>query len=183
MRRYLSLLAVFALAVVAGCSDDDAKDDIVDNLTFSRQSGTQMTVATDHAVCCGAWESGFHEDLTFKTFVGDASGGWKLFVLADAVAVDSTYAFPTGNWIGGSWNGPPLALFFVDPQDGNELSGAEFASTGTITVTALDCGPPARIAFTIDARVASEVGGPWVEVSGTFSATIRTAPGSCNFSL
>jgi hypothetical protein len=135
-------------------------------------------------VCCGAWESGFHEDLTFKTFVGDASGGWKLFVLADAVTVDSTYAFPTGNWgSSGSWTGPPVALFFVDPQDGNELSGAESASTGTVTVTALDCGPPARIAFTIDARVASEVGGPWVEVSGTFSATIPTAPSGCDFSL
>jgi hypothetical protein len=187
MRRYVSLLLAAGLAVLGGCSDDDpSANEIQDNLTFTRQSGSVMATDMDYAVCCAAWEAGYHDALTFKVLVGGASGGWKLFLLADDVVVDSTYAFPTGDWGGGgSWNGPPLSLFFVDPQDGNELSGSDIQSTGAITVTALDCGPPARIAFSIDARVYSEIGGPWVEVSGTFSAAVHrnTLFPDCDFSL
>jgi hypothetical protein len=147
-----------------------------------------MVMGADYAICCDAWEAGYQDAFTLKIFFGDSSGEgsfWKLFFIVDEVSIDSTYAFPSGNWnwSDGSWDGPPLILFCVDVSNGNELSSSEDESTGTITIHSLDCGPPVHVDFSIEARVDSEMGGPYVDVSGTFSATVHSNPHGCDFSL
>ena len=72
------------------------------------------------------------------------------------------------------------------PAIKNELSSDADASSGTVTVELMECGPPVSIRVTIDAVIGSEFHlGPPVAVTGTFRAVIHQNPASfgCDFSI
>jgi hypothetical protein len=191
----VSLVGILLLGIV-GCGDDDPSDPgngipdntITNNLTFTRQNGTPLVMGTDYAICCGIWEPGFNDNNTLKIFFYDpllwtnpsqAESFWKLFIIKNKLQIDSSYDFPTSAE-------SPLRMFLVDASSGNEISGDEEESSGTITIERLRCGPPVRIKFTIDVVLGSEFHlAPTVSVTGTFTATIYSNPSplGCDFGM
>ncbi len=189
----LSIMILIGIFLVASCGDDDknptngsspATNEIIDSLTFERQDASTISMGTDFAICCGVWESGYIDKNTLKILFYDSSmqkAGWKLFVLVDEVAKDSTYTFPTAE-AGQS----AISMFIADLPTGNELNSDADESMGTIKITSYSCGPPISIEFTINATVGSEFfQGPTVSVAGTFKCTIyaNPAPFGCDFSF
>lgn len=196
-RAILFLALVGTLLVcVASCGDDDPaepgtgtpENSVQNELTFTRQNGTPLMMGAEFAICCGAWEPGYDESPTLKIFFYDpllwtdpnqAESFWKLFIVMDKLGTEQAYDFPTTSE-------SPLRMFLYDTASRNEVSGEEEESSGTITIERLNCGPPVRIKFTIDAVLGSEYHmGSTVTVTGTFTATVYTNPSSlgCDFAM
>ena len=179
--------SLLLLSFGAACSTDDSptgsmdENEIQNNLTFAWESGSEVVMGTDYAICCGIWEPGFNDRNALKIFFYDLSleqASWKLFIAVDEITIDNPYTLPTDQ--------ATLWMFLNDPTSGNELSSTLEGSSGTITINSLDCGPPVTVTVMIDATIASEFfQGPSVKVLGTFSATIfsNPAPFGCDFSL
>ncbi len=111
-----------------------------------------------YAVCCATWESGYVDKMAFKVLFYDSlgtQGGWKLFLLSDEARQDTTYVLPTTG-AGQSH----VSMFIADLEAGIESNSDQAGSSGTITLHSFSCGPPTRIDATIDAVLASELGGP-----------------------
>lgn len=180
------------------CSDDNSQNSgnghtgsntIENQVTFTREDSTTLVMGADCAICCGVWEPGYNDAYAMKIFFYDpelwtnpsgAESFWKLFIVVNGINPGTTYSFPTTLE-------SPFRLFFMDVQKGNELSGAEEESRGSITVEQLTCGPPLKITFSIDAIIGSEYSmGSEVRVTGTFNATVYSNPSSlfgCDFSM
>ena len=187
----IRLTAVAATIVVLGlsCSDDKTSspstgpgsNSISNDLIFEYPNGTEIPMGRSYSICCGIWEPGYIDKNTLKLFFYDPSfqeSFWKLFIAIDEIVLDSLYSLPT--------SGSSVKMFLMDVDSSNELSSDESESSGNITVSLLDCGPPVSVSLTIDATVGSEYGGmPSVNVSGSFSCTIHSnpAPFGCDFSL
>ena len=182
------LMLVSAVLLIFSCSDDDksptstSKRNLINNnTTFAYDQTSELTMGSDYAICCGPWEEGHNDAHTLKIFVYDPSvekSFWKLFIVVDEVVVDSAYTLPS--------TGSPFQLFSVDVNTSNELSSNTMDSSGEITFDQLECGPPLKISFTIDAVVGSEFGNMTsITVTGSFSCTIYSnpAPFGCGFSM
>jgi len=179
---------IMALFLTTTCGDDEptkpGENNIVNTLKFTRQDGTEMTMGSDFAICCAAWESGFDERFVLKIFFyhPEFEGSfWKLFLVVDEISVGTSYSIK---------DRAAVNMFMVDAPDSNiinELSSRKEESTGTITINSLECDSPLEISFSIDVTVGSElfVTGGAVSVSGNFSATIHSNPSSfgCEFGL
>ncbi len=185
--RVFGLLFLGALLIVVpGCGDDDpagpTANDIQNQIVFTRPDSSKITMGTEYAICCGIWEAGFIDKNTLKIFFFDPSSQksfWKLFLIVDEIQAGETYSFPTDV-------SSPLKMFAFDTSDQNELSSDDDASTGTVTVEVMACGPPLEVRVTIDAVLGSEFHlGPPVAVSGEFRATVYSNPASfgCDFSM
>jgi hypothetical protein len=139
-------------------------------------------MGVNYAICCGPWEAGYDETFVLKIFCYGGSAEesvWKLFIVVDEVELDTPYAFPTDE-------ANPAVIYMVDASNSNELSSDTDESSGTITFTVLNCGPPLEVDFTVDCNVGSEFGdGPSVDVSGDFRCTVHSNPSplGCDFSL
>jgi hypothetical protein len=169
------------------CGSDDpptgsGPPKIDDDLAFARHDETLIGMGANYAICCGAWEVGYDDTFVLKIFCYGESAEesfWKLFIVVGDVELDTPYTFPTDE-------ANPARVFMVDASNSNELSSDTLESSGTITFTLLDCGPPVRVDFTVDCTVGSEFGGgPSVDVSGDFSCTVYSNPSpfGCDFSL
>ncbi len=180
--------ALFALLLFAACDDDEVPTRPMPNLlrntlTFVRQDSTQIPIGTVYAVCCAVWEPGFIDKQALKILFYDPAnqlGGWKLFLLPNEAARDSTYTLPTAE-AGQSH----VSMFVVDPN-GNELNSDVMESAGSITLHSFSCGPPVRADVTVDAVLGSEFGGgPPIRVQGRLTAEIHTNPSplGCDFSF
>lgn len=184
----VGLLVLGAILIgVLGCGDDDPAgatptNDIDNQLVFTRPDSTEIAIGTQYAICCGIWEAGFIDKNTLKIFFFGASqqeSFWKLFLIVDEIQVGEAYSLPTDA-------SSPLRMFAFDAGDQNELSSDDEASTGTITVQIMDCGPPLEVRVTVDAVLGSEFNfGPPLAVSGEFRATVHSNPASfgCDFSM
>jgi hypothetical protein len=183
-------LFVLMLSLGMACSEDSTEPEtnkhvVQNNLIFTRQDGTSMTMGTNYAICCSVWEAGHIDKNALKILyydpISQQTAGWKLFILVDEASQDTTYALPTL-----AAGQAPISMFLADIPTGNELNSDQSESTGTFTIRSFNCGPPASVSLTIDATVASEFGnGPSVSVSGTFSCTVYSnpAPFGCQFSF
>jgi hypothetical protein len=190
MKREIVLGIWFMLAVLvlgAGCGDDEPIDtalvnEIDNNLTFTRPDSSEILMGSEYAICCGIWEAEFIDKNTLKILFFDTShqrSGWKLFLIVDEIQVGETYSFPTDT-------NSPLKMFVIDASDQNELSSDDDASTGTVTVELMECGPPVRIQVAVDVVLGSAFHlGPPVSVSGSFRAIVYENPASfgCDFSM
>ncbi|MBC8425293.1 hypothetical protein H8E07_14320 [bacterium] len=188
----LLLACAIPLLFVAACDDDAASPaagNVIQNaLVFTREDGTDLVMGVESVICCGPWDHvapGVDvQKITFfdpllATDPENADSFWTLFLVVDELVMGNDYVFPTPAE-------SPFKLFFFDATTGNELSGDMTDSVGTLTVDILDCGPPWRVTLTIDATIGSEYHlAPTVDVSGTFSATIRDNPytGDCEFGM
>jgi hypothetical protein len=182
------LLLVCAVALIFSCSDDDKsptstgkRNNVNNNIIFAYDQSPELPMGSSRAICCGPWEEGYDDRLALKIFFYDPDfeeSFWKLFIAVDDVTVDSTYTLPS--------TGAPFQLFSIDANTSNELSSNTMDSSGEITIDQLECGPPLKISFTIDAVIGSEYGNmPAINVTGSFSCTIYTnsAPFGCDFSM
>ncbi len=169
-----AILALFTL--MEGCGKDSSpsepKNDVIqNNLTFTRQDGSQLIMVTDYVICCGIWDPGY--DDRYSLFIAffdsvQVNSRWMLNIVPEEITFDSPFVFPGTSNLG-------TYMFVLDASSDNELSSYESESSGTITINVLDCGPPLQIDLTIDATLASEFwDAPPVTVSGTFSATIHS---------
>lgn len=174
---------LFVLSV--SCSEDNPskpnQNSIDNNMAFEYQNEEPITMGSNYAICCGIWDPGYIDKNAIKIFFYDPSfqrSFWKLFVVPGEVTIDSTYTLPLDY--------SPILMFLVDVKTSNELSSNEPESSGTITFSVLDCGPPVTISVTIDALLDSEFGGmPPVQVTGSFSCTVYTNPSpyGCSFGI
>ena len=183
-RRHLMAIVTFiiaALFLTTTCGDDEptkpSENNIVNLLKFTRQDGTDITIGTDYAICCAAWESGFDERFVLKIYFYHPEfedSFWKLFLVVDKISVGTSYSIE---------DRAVVKMFMVDATNSNEISSAVMASTGTITINSLDCDSPLEISFTIDVTLGSELNFPPTSVSGDFSATIHSNPSpfGCEF--
>ena len=178
--------SLLLLSFGAACSTDDSptgsmdENEIQNNLTFTPQDSSEITMGTDYAICCGIWEPGFNDRNALKIFFYDPSleqASWKLFIAVDEIIINNPHPLPT--------NQATLLMFLYDPVTGNELSSTLQQSSGNITIDSFDCGPPLTVSITIDATIDSELQGPSLNVSGTLNATIfsNPAPFGCDFSI
>ena len=162
----IGILFVLAIVLFYGCSAEQSagpegsKQNVIsDDLRFTVLSAdsTDMVVAADYAICCGAWESGGFDEMTLKIMAYDTlseASGWKLFILVGEASQDSMYVLPTeGAGIA------HISMFVFDPVSENEWNSDTQQSHGTITLHSFSCGPPVKVDFTIDAEIASEYAG------------------------
>lgn len=175
------LLASQGVSISEKSSTQTESNRISNNLIFMNENGHEIQMGTDYAICSDIWEPGYIDEYSLKIFFYDLSSQasfWKLFFIVENIFVDTTYSFPT--------NESPFKMFLIDISNSNELSSNTTASSGNITITTFDCGPPIRVSFTINATIGSELGnGSSVHVSGDFSCTIHSnpAPFGCRFSM
>jgi len=145
------------------------------DLTFQRQDGSTLDLTGARVwVWCGPWEEDLVPAPAIHIVAAElpATLYWRL----DGVLADITPGQPNG--FPNTWTWPNAAnvdLFVLDPN-GNELTTGTAGAGGAITFTWLDCDPGGTVSFTIDATLASEVGGPPMSVQGTFSATVTGEP-------
>jgi len=120
--------------------------------------------------------------MAFKVLFYDSlgvQGGWKLFLLSGEAKQDTTYVLPTT-----AAGQSHVSMFIADSETGNESNSDQGGSSGTITLHSFSCGPPARIDATIDAVLASELGGGSpIRAQGRFTGTVYTNPFGCAFSF
>jgi hypothetical protein len=181
------LMATLVICFVIACGSDEpvtgaGPPKIEDNLSFVRPDETSVTMGANYAICCGAWDPGYDDTFVLKIFCYGESAEesfWKLFVVVDEVELDSLYTFPTDE-------DNPVKVFMVDAPNSNELCSDTEESSGTITFTSFDCGPPVKVDFTVDCTVGSEYwDAPSIEMSGDFSCTVYSNPSpfGCDFSM
>jgi len=169
---------------ILSCGDDDVtpgQNQIVNSLSAARESGSKITLGTSYAICCGPWESGYDETPTLKVLVYDpdlVEASLRLGLPLATASAETTLTLPSD---GSEQN---FLVFLADTDTGNELSSDQDDASGSLTVEVLDCGPPLRIEFTIDAVLGSEFHqGETVRMTGSFRATVYSnpAPFGCDF--
>ena len=189
VRRFaLAVLAAGLVCLACSTSKPTApivrpgSNSIADGFTFTRDDSTTIFMGRSHAVCCSTWEAGYINRETVKVFYYDNTktrSSWKMFVIPEEAVGDSVFLLPTPEAGQG-----PVMLFVYDVDTGNEASSVQQASSGTVTIHSLSCGPPTQIDATIDAVLGSEfAGGSRVHVRGRFTATVYTNSISCIFSM
>lgn len=174
--------AVTAAMLMPGCGEDGKSGNIIDNrLTFQLEGGAELTVGKSWAICCGEWEPGYRPDHTLKIFFYDplmSQGMWKLFIDLSVGEEGGEYDFPVSSSV--------MQMFIFDIDSGYEFSSGEPESSGTITINEIDCGPPLRLSFSINASIGSEYAGiaPMI-VIGDFECTIESNESlfGCDFGI
>ena len=188
MGKRLTLLLVAASLAAAACGKSKPTapfllagvNSVSDGLRFTRSDATPIPMGRTYVVCCSTWEPGYINRETIKIFFYDptkANSYWKIFVIPDEVLGDSVFTLPTPSAGDG-----PVAIFVNDVGTGNEASGEEAGSSGTVTIHSLSCGPPTRIDATVDALLGSEFAGrDPIRVRGRFTATVYHNSIACIF--
>ena len=156
---------------------------IDDRLVFTRSDQSVMEMGKATAICCGSWGDSAGVQAV-KILIYDADGGpgaaagWKLFLSLDGVSAGGVYALPTSP----SNRPEQIYMFVADIPGNNELASDADGSSGAVSVHSLECGPPLRVSFSIDATLGSELGGaPAIAVVGTFDAVVVEVPDQCEY--
>jgi hypothetical protein len=168
-------LVVFALASVAGCTIDtgDAQSGL--SLRRSDRTSIEMPPNSDTYAYCEPYDSPAHPEGAIKIIRGNRIDGasWLVWAVRDDVERGQVVTFPVSFTTSEPARG---ALVFVnDDEDDNEAASSEPGSEGTITFDELDC--QGFVEFTIRASLASEVGGPPIQVQGSVRAPVGDPPG------
>jgi hypothetical protein len=181
MKRRLACLA--ALALLAGipiatavATSGERPTAKADGLVFTREDGTTFSFAKAR-VSCGKSRNGGKRKAIFVDSIPNPFSGKKTDasyftlegVLRD-IAPKGKVRFPH-TAVFGHPSGAGMFVFDRDePQalDGNELSTAQEEARGKIVFRKASCRPRPRVAFTIDARLGSEIFGlPNLKVEGS----------------
>lgn len=145
-------------------------------LTFQRLDGSTVDLSGARIwAWCGPWEEGLVPAPSVHILAAELPS--TLYWLLDGVRADIILGQP--NPFPNVWTWPHAAnvdVFVLDPVNGNELTTGLPGASGSITFTQLDCDPGGTVAFSIDATLVSEIGGPTMTVQGTFAATITGQP-------
>jgi hypothetical protein len=189
-RGTLAVASVFCCLLAAACGKDKptspvpntGTNSISNSVRFTRQDSSVIAMGQAYAVCCATWEPGYVDKMAFKVLFYDSlgvQGGWKLFLLSEEAKQDTTYVLPTS-----AAGQSHVSMFIFDVETGNETNSDQSSSSGTITLHSFSCGPPASIDATIDAVLASELGGGApIRVQGRLTGTVYTNPLGCAFSF
>ena len=179
-QRRFAICAVATVSLALACSDNGPTETDVpvneNTLVFTRANQSTVTFANGSQlrVWCGPWEPGaVPTPAIHVVYSGPGAGdpGWAMMAVAADVVIGAPLTFPNTF----TFDEPEGAQFFIlDPP--NELSSGELESSGSITFQQLSCSTGGRVAFTISATLASEVGGQSVMVSGKVSAPVGQAP-------
>jgi hypothetical protein len=173
--RRCSIGAVaIASAIVAGCTIDTG--DAQPGLTLRRSDRTAIEMPPNSATFayCEPYDPPAHPEGAIKIFRGNRIDGASWFVSAvrDDVERGQVVTFPVRFSTSEPARG---ALVFVnDDEDDNEVASDQPGSEGTITFGELDC--QGFVELTIRASLASEVGGPPIQVQGTLRAPVGDPP-------
>jgi len=180
LHRRLAACALATVSLAAACSDNSPTETEVpvneNTLVFTRANQSTITFASGSQlrVWCGPWETGLVPTPAVHAVYsgsGPSDPGWMMTAVVANVVIGTPLTFPN-IFI---FDQPRNAEFFInDPP--NELSSGESASSGSITFQQLNCSTGGRVAFTMSATLASEVGGQSVSVSGKVSAAVGQAP-------
>lgn len=181
MHRSL-LLAAFAAAALAGCSDNSPSDPIVpvdtqNSVVFTRANQTTITFSSAARlyVWCGAWEPGsINAPSVHIAYGGPGTNDpfWQLSAVRANVTIGQPLSFPNTFVFDQPKNAD---IFVLDPP--NELSTQIATSSGSITFQRLNCNTGGAVEFTINAVIGSEFSGsPSVTASGRFQAAIGSPP-------
>ncbi len=165
----LSVLLAYSGVYHSGNSSMQQDGDSIDNnLIFKNEYGQEIQMPTDYTVYYGICDPGYIDEYALKIIFhepSDKESLWRLVLMIDDIAVDTTYSFPN--------DGSLFTMFIFDAGFSNELASNTTVSSGIITIDTLDCDSPIRVSFTINASIGSEFwDGPPVHVSGDFSCTL-----------
>ena len=178
--RSVAICAVATISLASACGDNTLAEPEVpvneNSLVFTRANQTKITFANGSRllVWCGPWDPGVSATPAVHVVYSGTGGGdpgWMMTAVVADVVIGTPLTFPN-TYV---FDQPRRAEFFVnDPP--NEVSSSETASTGSITFQQLNCVVGGRVAFTVSAVLASEVGGGSISVSGKLSAPVGQAP-------
>ena len=179
--RLLGLLIL--LLVLSGCGGDeyaelDPKNPsrAAEGLVFTRADGSSYEITDAVAKCVG------HRKLPGVKVVrliapadrlraGRSEGREPALVVDVALGVQGTRRLPLQERDHNT--GPSdVVVSAEDPQRDNELSGTVEEATGKMTVLEATCDPEPRLSVAVDATLASEVGGPNVQVEGGLASML-----------
>ena len=180
LQRHVAVCALAAGSLAVACSDNTSTQPEVpvneNTLVFTRANQSTIAFANGSQlrVWCGPWDAGtVQTPAVHVVYSGTGAGnpGWAMTAVVADVVIGTPLTFPN-TFV---FDQPRRADFFVnDPP--NELSSGLTASSGSITFQQLSCAAGGRVAFTVTAALASEVGGQSVLVSGKVSAPVGQAP-------
>lgn len=175
---------------MAGCASDEAEDEAAaeefsahdeyapapeNGVTFTRSGGSTFEIH-DGAVDCGPADE--DEEVTVVRMSAPATisrRGRKVlepFLIVTAEpGSEGSYELPLDGGDLSEGRTPPVTIFGVDSEDGNELSGSVEVSTGAVRILEATCDPSPTLSFTIRATLGSEYGDmPTMHVEGGLDA-------------
>lgn len=172
--RFPRLVVSLAPIVAGACTiaTGEAQPDLV----LTRSDGTQIAMPpnTETFAYCEPFDPPAHTESAIKIFHGNRFDGASWFVSAvrNDVTRDQIITFPVSFTSREPARG---ALVFVnDDADDNDAASDQPGSEGTIAFDTVDCN--GFVDFTIRANLASEVGGPPIDVRGSFRAPVGEPP-------
>jgi hypothetical protein len=187
--RSWALLLVL-LAGVTACADTESDDPVAertiaaegdkpkpgDGLTFTRSGGSTYEIH-DAKVACGSDQE--NEDVTVVRLSAPANPehrGSRLLepflVVTAAPGAQGVYELPLDGGDLSAGETPPVAVFGVDSEDRNELSGSVEVATGTVRILEATCDPSPKLSVTMRATLGSEYGDmPTMHVVGGLSGS------------
>ena len=181
--RTLPLLLVVLLAAVTAASAAPAAlpalpapADVENNLVFRRQNGETITYPASSFAWCGPYSEPdvMTPSLHVITYDTDLANQryWRLGAVLADVVIGEPRRFPNV-W---SWPNPDsVSIYAGDPP--NQTATFTEGAAGWIIFQQLDCTEGGVVEFTIDARLGSMLAdGPWIDVQGSFRATVTGSP-------
>ncbi len=174
--RLLGLL--LSSLVLAACGGDgfatvepENPSKVADGLVFTRADGSSYEMKDALAQCRTDPD---HPGVEIVRLTAPADGGpgdaQRSFFYAEVVpGVLGTRRLPLQER---DYDAGPsdVVLFSVDSKGRNELSGSVERATGKVTVVEATCDPEPRLAIDVEARLASEIGLPGVQVDGSLAS-------------
>ena len=167
-------LVAFALA---GCSGDDA--DTPPALAVTREDGSVVEIDRALRAWCGLPRSQGDAGRSLHVLQGDRSFAdsddvpsyWLFRAELGRLERSTRFAVPQVPVDTPSWG------FFVnDVKRHNEVATHTEESSGSIEVEEWGCDEGDAVTLSVDARIASEIGGEAIQARGTVTAEIGAAP-------
>jgi hypothetical protein len=162
-------IPLLALAL-AGCSGGD--DEPQPTLAITREDGSAVEIPGDLRAWCGVPRSQGDAGRSLHVLAGDeASSYWLFRAELEELERSTRLAVPQVPVDTPSWS------FFVnDVERDNEVATHTEESSGSIEVEEWGCDEGDAVTLSVDARIASEIGGESIQVRGTVTAEIGSAP-------
>lgn len=176
MRPAAALLATIALALTA-CSGSD--DEPQASLAITREDGSIVEIPGRLRAWCGVPRFQGDAGRSLHLLAGDdafadpddAPSYWIFRVELERLEQTTRLAVPQIPVDTPSW------VFFVnDVERDNEVATHTEESSGSIEIERWGCGEGDAVTLSVDARIASEIGGESIQVRGTVTAEIGAAP-------
>ena len=171
-----TLLVVLAVvAAVSGCSGGDGGP----ALAITRKDGTVVETDGTLRAWCGIPRFQGNAGRSLHILEGerafadsdDRPAYWIFQVELEKLDQTTQFAVPQVPVDTPSW-----AFFVYDAERDNEAAAYKEGSLGSIEVKRWGCDEGDAVTLTVNARVASEIGGEPVQVHGTVTTEIRDEP-------